>query len=134
LFLNITITMIVGEKEKKLSGFLLALLPSFLHNLVLDIPHRPTRVSHTAWLDGARGLAAFFVFLRHFEFCYHRKGSISYGTVKDPKYPNENHHLLQLPVLRLLYSGEAMVAIFFVISGYALSLKALKLIRKSSYD
>jgi peptidoglycan/LPS O-acetylase OafA/YrhL len=137
LFPSITITttgMIVSEKEKKLSGFLLALLPSFLHQFVVDIPHRPTRVSPTAWLDGARGWAAFFVFLRHFEFCYHRKGAISYGTVRDPEHPNENHHLLQLPVLRLLYSGEAMVAIFFVISGYALSLKALKLIRKNSYE
>jgi peptidoglycan/LPS O-acetylase OafA/YrhL len=137
LFSSITITttgMLVGEKEKKLPGFLLALLPSFLHRFVVDIPHRPTRVSPTAWLDGARGWAAFFVFLRHFEFCYHRKGAISYGTVRDPEHPNENHHLLQLPVIRLLYSGEAMVAIFFVISGYALSLKALKLIRKNSYE
>lgn len=129
-----TTGMIMGEKEKKLSGFLLALLPSFLHQYVVDIPHRPARVSPTAWLDGARGWAAFFVLLRHFEFCYHRKGSISYGTVMDPKKPNENHHLLQLPVLRLLYSGEAMVAIFFVISGYALSLKALKLTRKNSHE
>ncbi|KAH0345529.1 hypothetical protein KCU83_g7708, partial [Aureobasidium melanogenum] len=126
--------MIGGDKERKLSGFLLALLPSFLHHLVVDVPHKPTRVSPTAWLDGARGWAAFFVFLRHFEFCYHRKGLISYGTVKDPEHPNENHHLLQLPILRLLYSGEAMVAIFFVISGYALSLKALKLTRKNSYE
>ncbi|CAD0093820.1 unnamed protein product [Aureobasidium vineae] len=126
--------MIAGEKEKRLSSFLLALLPSFLHHLVIDIPHKPSRASPTAWLDGARGWAAFFVFLRHFEFCYHRKGSISYGTVKDPEHSGENHHLLQLPILRLLYSGEAMVAIFFVISGYALSLKALKLTRKNSYE
>ncbi|THW21058.1 hypothetical protein D6D23_06599 [Aureobasidium pullulans] len=126
--------MLLGEKKKKLSGFLLALLPSFVHHLVVDVPHKPTRVSPTAWLDGARGWAAFCVFLRHFEFTYHRAGARSYGTVKDPKFPNENRHLLQLPILRLLYSGEAMVAIFFVISGYALSLKALKLIRKSSHD
>ncbi|KAI5197597.1 hypothetical protein E4T39_07160 [Aureobasidium subglaciale] len=123
--------MILGEK---LSGFLLALLPSFLHHYVVDLPYKPSRISPTAWLDGARGWAAFFVFLRHFEFAYHRKGAIAYGTVNNPRHPNENHHLLQLPILRLLYSGEAMVTVFFVISGYALSLKALKLTRNSSHE
>lgn len=124
----------LGEKERKLSSFLLALVPSFLHSIVLDVPHKPARISPTAWLDGARGWAAFCVFLRHFEFAYHRKGAIAYGTVRDPEFPNENLHLLQLPILRLLYSGEAMVAVFFVISGYALSFKALKLVRKSCHE
>jgi peptidoglycan/LPS O-acetylase OafA/YrhL len=130
----ILLDMMLGGTDMKLPGFLLALLPSFLHYLVLDVPHKPTRISPTAWLDGARGWAAFCVFLRHFEFAYHRKGAISWGTTRDQSSPSENHHILQLPIIRLINSGEAMVAIFFVISGYALSFKALKLIRKSSHE
>ncbi|KAK5036375.1 hypothetical protein LTS07_002102 [Exophiala sideris] len=38
---------------------------------------------------------------------------------------------LELPIIRLFYSGAPMVAIFFVISGYALSFKPLGLMSKN---
>lgn len=86
----------------------------------------------TAYLDGMRGLAAFAVFLCH----------LSYGTFDlthtylagEADSESENKSLLQLPGIRLLYSGPPMVAIFFVISGYALSYKPLKQMRNHEYD
>ncbi|KAM0417171.1 hypothetical protein ACHAPT_012808 [Fusarium lateritium] len=42
--------------------------------------------------------------------------------------------LIQLPIINLVVHGRAMVAIFFVISGYALSFSALKVIHKQDYD
>lgn len=86
----------------------------------------------TAYLDGMRGLAAFAVFLCH----------LSYGTFDlthtylagEADTQSENTSLLQLPGIRLLYSGPPMVAIFFVISGYVLSYKPLKQMRNQDYD
>jgi hypothetical protein len=46
----------------------------------------------------------------------------------------ENRGLFQLPIFRLFYSGPPMVAIFFVISGFALSLKPLSLIRVEDWE
>lgn len=119
---------------RKLRSFVTALLPSFISSAIDPAPSSPTRIAPTAWLDGMRGYAAFFVFLRHYEFAYHRKGAFVYGTVEDPNYPNENRYFMQLPIIRLLYAGDAMVCVFFIISGYALSLKPLKLMRRSSHD
>ncbi|KUJ21746.1 uncharacterized protein LY89DRAFT_664914 [Mollisia scopiformis] len=48
-------------------------------------------------------------------------------------YDHENNWLFQLPIVRL-YSGVPMVAIFFMISGYALALKPLSHIRSGSWD
>lgn len=77
-----------------------------------------------------RGLAAFVVFICH----------LTYGTFDivhawgakpdlDAQPPSAYKNFLRLPIVRLLYSGPPMVAIFFVISGYALSYKPLKLMR-----
>ncbi|RAK77760.1 acyltransferase family protein [Aspergillus fijiensis CBS 313.89] len=78
----------------------------------------------TAWLDGLRGLAAAIVAFNHFfmggifDFAFH-----SYWA--DPA--SANRHFIQLPPIRLLFSAHAMVALFFVISGYALSINLLRL-------
>jgi peptidoglycan/LPS O-acetylase OafA/YrhL len=53
------------------------------------------------------------------------------GWGADPA--SSNNHIFQLPILRIIYSGGAMVAIFFVISGYVLSTKALRLSRQARY-
>ncbi|KAF7196387.1 O-acetyltransferase PaAT-1 [Pseudocercospora fuligena] len=74
----------------------------------------------TAWLDGLRGIAAFVVYIEHFSLPYQNGMRVAYGS------PNATS-LWQLPIVRLLYSGTPMVSIFFVVSGCALSLKALKL-------
>ncbi|KAK4449089.1 acyltransferase family-domain-containing protein [Podospora aff. communis PSN243] len=101
----------------------LFLLPSFLH------PNQPPRPkpSPTAYLDGIRGIAALVVFICHLTYtCF--VIAPGYG------YRNSHHHILALPFLRLLYSGPPMVCLFFVVSGYALSYKPLRLIHAQSYS
>ena len=69
-----------------------------------------------------RGLAALFVFFCHYFYtCFVIAEGWGYG--------DSNYNLLKLPFLRLFYAGPPMVCVFFVISGYALSLKPLKLMR-----
>ncbi|KAI8633807.1 acyltransferase family-domain-containing protein [Xylariaceae sp. FL1651] len=87
-------------------------------------------LSPTAYLDGMRGLAALFVFFCHY---FYTSFVISEGYYKLPPAPappssSEYTSLLRLPFVRLLYSGPSMVCVFFVISGYALSLRPLQLV------
>ncbi|TPX06756.1 uncharacterized protein E0L32_002252 [Thyridium curvatum] len=84
------------------------LLPSFL----LANGSTPKKLHPSAWLDGLRGTAAFFV---------------GYHVTED------DNLLIQLPFLRYFVSGLPQVMIFFVISGYALSYKPLKLARQRRF-
>lgn len=107
----------------------IALLPSFVQNWMGFERSKPEKLSPTSYLDGMRGLAALFVFFCHYSYtCFViTKG---YGSGE----PGENTNILQLPIIRLFYSGPPMVCLFFVISGYALSLKPLKQLRTQSWD
>ncbi|KAK3378276.1 acyltransferase family-domain-containing protein [Podospora didyma] len=103
----------------------LFLIPSFLSR---DPRHSTAgeRVGPTAYLDGMRGLAALFVFFCHYSYtCF----VIAEGW----GYKDTNWYLLKLPFIRLFYQGPPMVTVFFVVSGYALSLKPLKLMRSRNY-
>jgi peptidoglycan/LPS O-acetylase OafA/YrhL len=48
--------------------------------------------------------------------------------------PEENRMLLQLPPIRLLFAAHAMVPLFLVISGYAISVNLLRLRQSNSSD
>jgi peptidoglycan/LPS O-acetylase OafA/YrhL len=76
----------------------------------------------TAALDGLRGLAAFSVFLGHIIFSYSILGDYGYGQGKE----GTNNRLMQLPLVKLMWSGHPMVVIFFVVGGYVMSIKPLK--------
>ena len=91
------------------------------------VPNKQEKLHNTAYLDGMRGLAAFAVFLCHLSYGTWDTGHV-YGA-GEPGEKSANTYLLQLPIIRLFYSGPPMVAIFFVISGYALSYKPLKQMR-----
>lgn len=106
----------------------LFLLPSFVSSR-LSHEYRSRggeRLSPTAYLDGMRGLAAFIVFFCHY---FYTSLMIADGWGAD----NDNYYLFKLPFLRLTYAGPPMVAVFFIISGYALSLKPLKLARTQKW-
>ncbi|KAL9087665.1 MAG: hypothetical protein Q9165_006589 [Trypethelium subeluteriae] len=106
-----------------------ALLPSFVQKRITGEITKPERLHPSSHLDGIRGLAAFFVFLCHLSYnCF----IITYGFGLGDE--GDNYHLLQLPIIRLFYSGPPMVSLFFVISGYALSLKPLKQMRGHQWD
>lgn len=103
------------------------LVPSFLHPVDPAAP-APRKLHPTAWLDGLRGMAAFFVVWNHASvlwFGWHIHNG--WGINEKEKW------LIQLPFLRLSISGPPQVAIFFVISGYALSYKPLKLSRMGKF-
>ncbi|KAL1864560.1 O-acetyltransferase PaAT-1 [Diaporthe australafricana] len=80
----------------------------------------------TAWLDGLRGICALGVVLHHCSlqwFSWH---------ILEPWSPGQP--FLKLPIIRLLISGTPHVYIFFVISGYGLSYRPLKLCRQGRFD
>ncbi|KAF6807362.1 hard surface induced protein [Colletotrichum sojae] len=116
----------------RLLAFLFFLLPSFVQRRLRPAEFKSRRLYPTSWLDGLRGVASLIVFFCHFTEKHVGWYSQSYG-IRD-----ENDHAtsspLQLPFLRVIYCGRPMVHIFFVISGFVLSLKALKQARKHDYD
>jgi peptidoglycan/LPS O-acetylase OafA/YrhL len=97
-----------------------------------------------AALNGLRGVACLIVFNYHLLFVWTHSVDVSWGTVVNTeavaeeeanKYKdNDQKSLLQLPFLRLLYAGHSMVIIFFVISGYVLSHKPMRLMRSGKFE
>lgn len=119
-----------------LSQLFVLLIPSFLHRRPQNDLIKSDRLAPTAFLDGMRGLAAFAVFICHLTY-----GSFdithAWGAAPDlqSQQPSTAYReFIRLPIVRLLYSGPPMVAIFFVISGYALSYKPLKQMRSRHHD
>ncbi|KAF2162859.1 hypothetical protein M409DRAFT_57916 [Zasmidium cellare ATCC 36951] len=80
----------------------------------------------TAYLDGLRGFAAFLVyFYHHISWFYGPTDDLLYGWGHEG-----NHYIFQLPFLRVFFTGgNAAVAIFFILSGYVLSLSPLRSLR-----
>lgn len=107
--------------------FLHFLLPSFLHFAKSSSENSTdpitTKFVHpTAWLDGMRGIAALLVYVYHLSYSTH--------DVMTAWTPTGKRDFLRLPLIRFFYNGHFMVSIFFVLSGYALSYKPVKQIRK----
>ncbi|KAF6828307.1 hard surface-induced protein [Colletotrichum plurivorum] len=97
-------------------------LPSFISRLLGhgDDDAAIPEPNATSYLNGLRGLASLAVAFQHNTddyFFFVRRG---WGQV-----PGE-YYIIQLPFVRLLTSGVFMVAIFFVISGFALTYGPLR--------
>ncbi|KEF51112.1 uncharacterized protein A1O9_12835 [Exophiala aquamarina CBS 119918] len=99
----------------RLKRTVLVLTPSFLTTHTATTPSK----SGIAALDGLRGLACLFVFNEHYVICYQSRETQTW--------------IMRVPFIRLLWYGKAAVFLFFVISGYVLSYKPLKLMRSKSY-
>ncbi|KAK6212196.1 acyltransferase [Colletotrichum tabaci] len=125
------------SKSKSIFARLLALLffllPSFVQRRLRPNDFKHRRIYPTSWLDGLRGVASLIVF-----FCHFTEKHAAWFTARAYGIPDENDNVasspLQLPFVRVIYSGRPMVHIFFVISGFVLSLKSLKQARKRDYD
>ncbi|GKT84094.1 hard surface induced protein [Colletotrichum tofieldiae] len=117
----------------RLAAILFFLLPSFVQRRLRPNDFKHRRLYPTSWLDGLRGVASLIVF-----FCHFTEKHVGWYTARAYGIADENDHVtsspLQLPFLRVVYSGRPMVHIFFVISGFVLSLKSLKQARKHDYD
>ncbi|WYZ34739.1 hypothetical protein EsH8_I_001015 [Colletotrichum jinshuiense] len=96
------------------------LAPSFLHPADPNAVYKP--LHPTAWLDGLRGVAAFFV------VCHHWSLVTSVQNIHHGFRSDANPLFIQLPIIRLTVSGLCSVCVFFIVSGFALSYKPLKLI------
>lgn len=81
----------------------------------------------TAWLDGMRGIASVLVFVHHVTLPSH-----DVSAAWSPEEPFNS--FLRLPMIRFFYNGPFMVAIFFTVSGYALSCKPVKLMRQGDFE
>jgi peptidoglycan/LPS O-acetylase OafA/YrhL len=114
----------IGESGTTLSNMYRHLRSAHLPSFRRPNPH-PRKLHPTSYLDGLRGTAAFIVFLHHSTQAF--VPSIKSGWASSPQSLN----LLSLPVIRIYYSGGAMVSIFFVISGYVLSIRPLQLATKA---
>ncbi|KAF5970475.1 hypothetical protein FBULB1_9672 [Fusarium bulbicola] len=104
------------------------LLPSFIAESQTsrdNIQARPSP-SPTLYLDGLRGLFSFLVFLRHFLLPWEEGLDTGFGQ-------NSNMSFVKLPIIRLIYGGPT-VPIFFIVSGFVLAYKPLKLIHKKDYS
>ncbi|KAJ9495722.1 hypothetical protein H2202_008765 [Exophiala xenobiotica] len=72
-------------------------------------------------LDGLRGIACLFVFHAHFAY--------SFGNCLEEAEPDVlSKRVMYQPFISLTWSGTAMVDVFFVISGYVLVSKPLRLL------
>lgn len=118
----------LGPVDSWLTKLGIILTPSYLQRYVGGDPPQASNLHAIAALDGLRGWACLLVFNFHFFFTYTWRVAVGWGFHRD------NFYIFQLPILHLLVSGHIMVAIFFVISGYVLSYKPLKLARSKSWD
>lgn len=112
--------------SQNLANLSFSLLPSFIQPIIR--PDKTSRKLHpTAFLDGMRGFASFFVLTYHVAACTYN-AKIGYGV------GDANRHFMRLPFIRVVYGGAAMVSIFFVVSGFALSYKPVRLMRSKRWD
>jgi peptidoglycan/LPS O-acetylase OafA/YrhL len=86
------------------------------------------KLRSTAWLDGLRGTAALIVAIRH--FCNAFFPWVAHGWASTEK----DYRILQFFWIRYFISAKLMVAMFFVISGFVLSHKSVRLIRGQQYS
>ncbi|KAJ8116653.1 hypothetical protein OPT61_g1973 [Boeremia exigua] len=80
------------------------------------------------WLDGLRGVAAVIVVWFHMTA---GKLATPYQSFWDSP-ASENRHLFQIAPFRIIFSGSGMVDVFFVISGYSISIGLIRLRNEGS--
>jgi peptidoglycan/LPS O-acetylase OafA/YrhL len=98
------------------------------NTMMLETVENPVpKLRPTASLDGLRGIAALFVFFGHILFSFSSIHEVGFGVNA------ENTYIFQLPILRLVYSGHAMVTIFFVVGGYVLSIRPVQMMHSWSW-
>ncbi|KAI2640988.1 hypothetical protein GGS21DRAFT_352175 [Xylaria nigripes] len=113
----------------RLTAHIPKLVPSFLGPYTQALTRsRSARLHATSYLDGLRGLAALIVCMCHYTETNHPNLTTWYGVIPNPALAVEPS-LIQLPFIRVTFSGRPVVHVFFVISGFALSVKALSAIR-----
>ncbi|KAF5710019.1 acyltransferase 3 [Fusarium globosum] len=93
-----------------------------------SFPRRTEReeygLARTSYLDGLRGFASLLVFIHHHVLWAHNS---AYSTIERSFGYKQQHDFITLPFIRILFNGGHFgTAIFFVLSGYVLSIKTLE--------
>lgn len=110
---------------KKMLRWLKLLSPSW--------PKGDERLRPTAYLDGLRGFAAFLVYWHHHELWTHASSG-QYALFEHAFGWEGNFHFATFTGVRNFFTGGHMaVAVFYVISGYVLSIKPLSLIHAGEH-
>jgi len=122
------ISILLWKPGRLLKQTAIAALPSFAKARLLPATSTSAQVTTTTKasgipaLDGLRSVACLLVFNEQFSKNYTGTYTFGYGI-------SERRTIIQWPIIRVMWSGRAMVAIFFVISGYVLSYKLLSQIQ-----
>lgn len=104
---------------------LVALVPSFLWTR-----RKERKLYATSYLDGLRGVAALFVVFHHYALNFTASSQDGWHSGE----PASHDWFFLFPLVRVIHSGRFMVIIFFIISGYVLSLQGLKLARSGETE
>ena len=113
-----------------IKSLIIAILPLPIASRLAPHLYKPARIHATSYLDGLRGVASFIVFLHHYTYLVPPYLTYYGVDTTDTRSPS----VIQLPFIRVIISGQPMVHIFFVISGFVLSRKPLKLARAGNYS
>ncbi|KAG6037122.1 hypothetical protein E4U41_005314 [Claviceps citrina] len=91
---------------------------------------RPKKLHKTAYLDGLRGFAALLVYLHHHVLWVHNMDRLAQNAIFENGFGYDGqYYFAALPGVRLFFSGGHLaVSVFFVLSGYVLSIKPWRLI------
>lgn len=133
---NYTVQWVLSHLPKPRLSQLLAIPNSVVYAILPELlrtgfKHESTtqhRWTKSSWMDGLRGIAAFCVFNFHFLMSFTFMPKVGFGWNKKFALP------LNLPIVRLLHEGATAVNIFFIISGYVVSTRALELIASGQRD
>ncbi|OTB02226.1 hypothetical protein M426DRAFT_62619 [Hypoxylon sp. CI-4A] len=87
----------------------------------------PRKPHSTEYLDGVRGVASLIVFILHWTHTTYPSVNSGWG------YKDYTSFWL-LPFIRIIYSGAAMVSVFFVVSGFVLSHRYIQRMHRQEYN
>lgn len=110
------------------NSWLWALAPWFVAAPLGKTKRRLPKSSSTSYMNGIRGIACLIVYNYHTNWFHNKYVLNPYGA--EPV--EENSHFTQLPIIRIIYGGRAMVSLFFVLSGFVLAYSPLQKITTRS--
>lgn len=107
----------LNSVTRLIAPYAFSILPISLRNHVQGTKIDTKQLLATSYLDGFRGLLSVMVYIRHFCMPFQEELDRAYGA-------NNRFGILRLPPLRLIFASPS-VPIFFVISGFVMSLPFL---------
>lgn len=123
---------LIETKKEQLSTFLVRLRALCTRTLFRSKVRSETRqLKPTAYLDGLRGFSALLVYLHHHLIWAH-PGLRGQFVLENTFGYEHQYYFACFPIIRIFFSGgNSAVAIFFLISGYVLSVSPVRAIHSN---